>query len=57
MPKRKEAERFAAVGTKDCWHSYGLQVLSPTKFAFVVGQILKGRYTLVNQRTENRGTV
>ncbi len=57
MPKRKEAERFAAVGVKDCWHSYSLQSLSPNKFAVVVGQILKGQYVLINSRVENRVSV
>ena len=54
MPKRKEAETFAAVGVKDCWHSYSLQSLAPNKFALVVGQILKGRFALINHRAENR---
>jgi len=54
MPKKQEAERFAAVGAKDCWHSYSLQSLSPNKFARVVGQILKGQYVLINNRVENR---
>lgn len=57
MPKRKEAERFAAVGAKDCWHSYSLQSLSPNKFARVVGQILKGQYVLINNRVENRASM
>jgi hypothetical protein len=48
MPKRKEAEQFAHLGEKDCWHLYGLQVLTPSKFASVVGKILTGRYMLVN---------
>ncbi|HUV30265.1 MAG TPA: hypothetical protein VMY05_04120 [Acidobacteriota bacterium] len=48
MPKRKEAEEFAVVGEKDCWHLYGLQVLSPNKFVTVVGRILQGRYWLIN---------
>ncbi len=48
MPKRKEAENFAAVGEKDYWHLYGLQVLTPNKFAAVVGKILNGQYTLIN---------
>ena len=48
MPRRKEAEKFVPLGEKDCWHLYGLQVLSPNKFASVVGKILGGRYTLVN---------
>jgi hypothetical protein len=51
MPKRKEAEKFATVGEKDCWHLYGLQVLSPRKFASVVGKVLQGRYSLVNSGT------
>jgi hypothetical protein len=56
MPKRKEAEAYAAVGNKDCWHSYSLQVLAPGKFARVVGDILKGKYSLVNPRMDDRAT-
>jgi hypothetical protein len=54
MPKRKEAEKFAAVGGKDCWHSYGLQTLSPTKFATVVGRILSGNYVLITHKPDQR---
>jgi hypothetical protein len=56
MPKRKEAEQFADLGEKDCWHLYGLQVLSPSKFASVVGKILNGRYMLVNPGTQKKNT-
>ncbi len=54
MPKRKEAERFARLGEKDCWHLYGLQVLSPEKFTTVVGRILNGRYRLITTRSVSR---
>jgi len=54
MPKRKEAEKFAPLGTKDCWHSYSLQNLSPNRFAHVVGRILDGKYGLVTSRLEKR---
>lgn len=54
MPKRKETEKFAAVGSKDCWHSYGLQTLAPGKFAMVVGKILSGNYMLITQRSDQR---
>ncbi len=47
MPLRKEAENFARVGTKDCWHPYGLQGLSPDKFAAVASQILRGDFDLL----------
>lgn len=47
MPKRKEKETFADTGNKECWHSYSLQVLQPTKFSSVVGKILSGNYTLI----------
>ncbi len=50
MPKRKEEQKFAELGEKDCWHSYGLQVLSPTKFSSVVGKILRGHYMLITSR-------
>ena len=54
MPKRKEAEKFAILGKKDCWHLYGLQVLTPNKFAAVVGKILQGSHTLVRPKADNR---
>jgi hypothetical protein len=54
MPKRKEAEKFAPLGKKDCWHSYSLQNLSPNRFARVVGRILDGKYGLVTSRLEKR---
>ncbi|MFH2035032.1 MAG: hypothetical protein ABIJ45_01415 [Candidatus Zixiibacteriota bacterium] len=47
MPPRKEAEQFADVGVKDCWHPYGLQGLSPEKFGEVVSLILSGKYDLL----------
>lgn len=56
MPKRKEAETFATVGRKDCWHSYSLQNLSPNRFAQVVGKILNGKYILVRRGLDDRAT-
>ncbi len=50
MPPRKEAEKFASVGTKDHWHPYGLQGLAPEKFAKVATRILKGKFSLLNLR-------
>ena len=54
MPKRKEAERFAILGEKDCWQLYGLQGLSPNKFASVVANVMAGRYLLVNTRENGK---
>lgn len=54
MPKRKEFEKYATLGRKDCWHSYGLQVLTPAKFTLVVTEILKGKYELVTSRFSRR---
>nr|MBN2277698.1 hypothetical protein [candidate division Zixibacteria bacterium] len=48
MPPRKEAEQFASSGTKDCWHPYGLQNLSPEKFVAVVSRILAGKFNLLD---------
>lgn len=56
MPKRKEAEKFAILGEKDCWQLYGLQGLAPNKFAQVVTQVLAGRFVLVNTREQARQT-
>ncbi len=52
MPKRKEPEKFAKRGEKNCWHPYSLQFLSPSKFNLVVGKILGGQYDLLVPRTE-----
>jgi len=57
MPRRKESETFAVLGKKDCWHLYGLQVLTPNKFATVVGKILKGRNVLIGPRQSNQASV
>jgi len=54
MPKRKKAEEYAPLGVKDCWHPYGLQVLTPSKFALVVGKILRGSHSLVRPRVTGR---
>ena len=56
MPKRKEKEQYALLGRKDCWHTYGLQVLSTQKFARVVTSILSGRYTLITAKFLNRNS-
>lgn len=48
MPKRIKQEEYAVIGKKDCWQLYGLQVLSPGKFASVVGKVLKGQCSLIN---------
>ncbi len=48
MPARKEAEVFASSDIKDCWHPYGLQGLSPEKFADVATRILKGKFDLLS---------
>ena len=50
MPKRKENEKFARLGKKDCWHSYSLQMLTPSKFNKVVGSILRGQYILIRAK-------
>ncbi len=47
MPKRKEEEEFAPLGEKNSWHAYSLQMLQASKFTTVVGEILRGNYTLV----------
>lgn len=57
MPKRKETEQFAKLGEKDSWNLYGLQALSPNKFAIVVGKILKGQYAVIRQRAASAGNV
>ena len=50
MPRRKEPIEYADVPVKDCWHPYGLQGLSPQKFAFVISMILNDKYELLDLR-------
>lgn len=50
MPRRKDPPAYARVGSKDHWHPYNLQSLSPTKFVMVVGKILNGQYRVVTSR-------
>jgi hypothetical protein len=50
MPRRKEVERFARVGVKDCWHPYGLQALTPEKFVVVTSHILSGEFDLLEMK-------
>jgi hypothetical protein len=57
MPPRKEAEEFAKIGTKDCWHPYGLQNLSPEKFGIVVTRILSGKFNLLDLKWNKDSTV
>ena len=54
MPKRKDSEHYAELGKKDCWHTYGLQILSTPKFAKVVANILEGRYSLITSKLSDR---
>jgi hypothetical protein len=54
MPARKEVEKFASSRLKDCWHPYGLQGLSPEKFAAVASRILKGKFDLLALRWDKR---
>ena len=54
MPKRKEPEKFAPKGEKDCWHPYSLQLLTPTRFTAVVGKILVGQYDLMKPNFEGK---
>ena len=56
MPKRRTAQQFAKTGEKDCWHSYSLQMLSPSKFNDVVGKILRGRYLLITSRSDAKNS-
>lgn len=54
MPSKKKPEKFAVLGPKDCWHTYGLQALTPKRFAHVVSEILNGRHKLVKSQVPNR---
>ncbi|UCE23972.1 MAG: hypothetical protein JSU74_11840 [Candidatus Zixiibacteriota bacterium] len=55
MPRRKEENNYADLGEKDCWHSYSLQMLTPSKFSSVVEKILTGQHTLIVARLSEPG--
>ena len=57
MPARKEAEKFASVGSKDCWHPYGLQGLNPEKFAKVASRILGGKFDLLGLKWQKKAQI
>ena len=57
MPRKKEPEKYAVLGRKDCWHVYGLQGLPPKKFAFVVSSILNGRHDLIRTKLQDRTAI
>jgi hypothetical protein len=47
MPLRKSTVTSHRPVTKDYWHAYGLQALSPDRFLRVVGKIIEGRFLLL----------
>ena len=42
MRRIRGTEAYAALGPKECWNPYGLQMLRPEQFTTVVNSILKG---------------
>jgi len=48
--KSKKDNKPEIKGEKDHWFTYSLQQLSPGKFARVVNEALKGRYTLITPK-------
>lgn len=54
MPRKKENDKFVAVGSKDIWNPFGLQALAPERFSAVAALILSGKHNLLtfaNRRT------
>jgi hypothetical protein len=47
MRKIRGTEAYAALGPKECWHPYGLQMLRPEQFTTVVNSILRGEDRLL----------
>jgi hypothetical protein len=52
MPPKKEVPLAEDHKRKRYWHLYGLQPLSPSRFANVVQRIIGGHYQLVGRRTK-----
>jgi len=57
MPDRKKKDTRIPVKSKDCWHSYGLQSLPPSRFAVVIGKILSNHHRLIAPRRERNSLV
>ncbi|MCX6827084.1 MAG: hypothetical protein NTV06_07465 [candidate division Zixibacteria bacterium] len=55
MSMRKEAEQFARVTVKDCWHPYGLQGLNPERFVVVATRILRGEFVILELNHQGPG--
>ncbi len=47
MPRNKQFVKNRRLTTKDCWHAYGLQTLSPDKFLRVTESIIQGQILLL----------
>lgn len=57
MRRIRGTAAYAAVGPKECWNPYGLQMLRPEKFTTVVNSILKGEGRLLPLAPTTRGPV
>lgn len=55
MRRTQGTKAYAAVGPKECWNPYGLQMLRPEKFSTVVNSILKGEGRLLPVARSARG--
>ena len=55
MRRIRDTEAYAAVGPKECWNPYGLQMLRPEQFSSVVNSILKGEGRLLPVARTTRG--
>lgn len=53
MAKREEKKENLNE-TKNCWHPYKLQSLSPEKFVQIVEKILKGELNLLSSSSDKK---
>ena len=53
MAKREE-KKDNLNETKNCWHPYKLQSLSPEKFVQIVEKILKGELNLLSSSSDKK---
>jgi hypothetical protein len=45
--KKPDSNQSRSVGAEKCWHSYRLQGLIPSRFADIVGKILRRQHALI----------
>jgi hypothetical protein len=53
MSRKSGNPRYAVIGEKDIWHRVDLQKIRDDKFVYVANQILKGRFKILELKSQN----